>query len=160
MNSYILESPGKVMGLEEEAKNGKIAKKKKIIKLLEECLLDISRLRTDAEKCEKPQDMQLSKDESNFAAWDYKGKIARKERWVCYFLGKALELEMDKDNDVIPSIFPDRLVKCSEYIITRCQQYGIGKYSQQDAPSHPTEVIYIESAKQQQEGQQSSAAGA
>jgi len=111
-----------------DEKAGKI--KKKLIKILETLEKDVSRLKSQAEQHEKPQDMTLNENEKNFAAWDYKSKVGKKEKWIKYWLGRAIEFEMDKDPEIVKSIFPDTYVKISDYIVSRCQMYRVVPYIQ------------------------------
>jgi len=111
-----------------DEKAGKI--KKKLIKILETLEKDVSRLKSQAEQLEKLQDIPLNENEKNFAAWDYKSKVVKKERWIKYWLGRAIEFGMDKDAEIVKSIFPDTYVKISDYVVSRCQMYRVVPYIQ------------------------------
>lgn len=111
-----------------DEKAGKI--KKKLIKILETLEKDVSRLKSQAEQHETPHDMTLNENEKNFVAWDYKSKVGKKEKWIKYWLGRAVEFGMDKDAEIVKSIFPDTYVKISDYIVSRCQMYQVVPYIQ------------------------------
>lgn len=140
---------------------------KRIINSLERLVRDISLLSQEAEKHEA--EMKLNHEETNFSSWDYKARIERKERWIKYFLGKALELGLDKGGEIVESIIPDAHVKISDYIVSRCQMYQVMPYMQRIeaglvepavAPA-PTSILpsQIEQVKPSEPEQKFAAAG-
>jgi hypothetical protein len=151
-----------------DEKAGKI--KKKLIKILETLEKDVSRLKSQAEQLEKLQDIPLNENEKNFAAWDYKSKVGKKEKWIKYWLGRAMEFGMDKDAEIVKSIFPDTYVKISDYVVSRCQMYHVAPYilrieaglvepAVTPAPTSPILPNQAEPSKLSETEQKSAAAG-
>jgi len=98
---------------------------KRIVNNLEKLIKDIAYLQEEAEKYEA--EMKLNHEETNFSSWDYKTRVERKKRKICYFLKKALEFGLDKSNEIVESISPEGFIKVGDYISSLCKNYGIGE---------------------------------
>ena len=105
---------------------------KRIVNNLEKLIKEITYLQEEAEKHET--EMRLNHEETNFSSWDYKSRVERKKKWVCYFLRKALEFGLDKSGEIVESITPDGFIKVGDYINGLCKAYGIGVEVQEIRP--------------------------
>lgn len=104
--------------------DGSIKDKTKLVNILESMSDDFLVVKEKLHALET-SDNGMDETVRNLAINGYKENIGRKDEWIRYCLGNAVQFKLDEDKEVVASITPKGSRWVNEYVTGLCEYFGI-----------------------------------
>jgi hypothetical protein len=107
--------------------DGSIKDKTKLVNILESMSDDFLVVKEKLHALET-SDNGMDETVRNLAINGYKENIRRKDEWIRYCLGNAVQFKLDEDKEVVASITPKGSRWVNEYVTGLCEYFGIAPH--------------------------------